>query len=406
MEEREKSKPVVSVIIPVYNLENYLDTCLDSVGRQTYGDFEAIVVDDGSTDGSQAVALSHAERDARIVVISTVNQGAARARETGIRHAQGDYICFLDGDDVWDSRMLEKLVAAIGENGGYDIVCCDYKRICKTYEAPKREMRTSDMQGLDFLVASLYHAISVTVWGRLYRRALFEKELRHYPLRLGEDSLLAGIIVNTALYSVNIAVMGGSSLINMNRTTTVFTMMKDALAGTALKGREDILIAAIAVILVIVFLVFFLKTRLGLAIRATGNNSDMVKSSSINPVFTTVIGLCVANAFTALSGCLLSQSQKSVDINIGQGMVTIALASLLIGGTLLGHGGIFARAVGMVLGSFIFRLVYTIALRFNMPAFMLKLVSSVIVVLAISGPYLKKQWPQIRRRMTHTKGGR
>jgi len=81
-------------------------------------------------------------------------------------------------------------VAAIGENGGYDIVCCDYKRICKTYEAPKREMRTSDMQGLDFLVASLYHAISVTVWGRLYRRALFEKELRHYPLRLGEDSLL------------------------------------------------------------------------------------------------------------------------------------------------------------------------------------------------------------------------
>lgn len=112
MEEREKSKPVVSVIIPVYNLENYLDTCLDSVGRQTYGDFEAIVVDDGSTDGSQAVALRHAERDARIVVISTVNQGAARARETGIRHAKGDYICFLDGDDVWDSRMLEKLVAA------------------------------------------------------------------------------------------------------------------------------------------------------------------------------------------------------------------------------------------------------------------------------------------------------
>jgi len=205
---------------------------------------------------------------------------------------------------------------------------------------------------------------------------------------------------------VNIAVMGGSSLINMNRTTTVFTMMKDTLAGTLLKGREDIIIAAIAVILVIIFLVFFLKTRLGLAIRATGNNSDMVKSSSINPVFTTVIGLCVANAFTALSGCLLSQSQKSVDINIGQGMVTIALASLLIGGTILGHGGIFVRAVGMVLGSFIFRLVYTIALRFNMPAFMLKLVSSVIVVLAISGPYLKKQWPQIRRRMTHTKGGR
>ena len=216
--------------------------------------------------------------------------------------------------------------------------------------------------------------------------------------KLGVDSLLAGIIVNTALYSVNIAVMGGSSLINMNRTETVFSMTKETLKSTPLKGRGDIVVAFIAVAIVIVFLVFFLRTRLGLAIRATGNNADMVKSSSINPVFTTIVGLCVANSFTALSGCLLSQSQKSVDINIGQGMVTIALASLLIGGTILG------RAVGMVLGSFIFRLVYTVALRFNMPAFMLKLVSSVIVVLAISGPYLKKQWPQIKRRMTHRKG--
>ena len=223
--------------------------------------------------------------------------------------------------------------------------------------------------------------------------------------KMGVDSLLAGIIVNTGLYSVNIAVMGGSSLLNMNRTTTVFTMMKDALKGTPLQGRTEILIALIAVVIVVAFLVFFLKTRLGLAIRATGNNPDMVKSSSINPVFTTIVGLCVANSFTALSGCLLAQSQKSVDINIGQGMVTIALASLLIGGTILGKGGILLRAVGMVLGAFIFRLVYTIALRLNMPAFMLKLVSSVIVVLAISGPYLKKQWPQIRRRMTHKKRG-
>ena len=223
--------------------------------------------------------------------------------------------------------------------------------------------------------------------------------------KMGVDSLLAGIIVNTGLYSINIAVMGGSSLINMNRTDTVFSMMKDVLADTPLKGRTGIIAALIAVAAVVAFLVVFLKTRLGLAIRATGNNADMVKSSSINPVFTTIIGLCIANSFTALSGCLLSQSQKSVDINIGQGMVTIALASLLIGGTILGKGGIFVRAVGMVLGSFVFRLVYTVALRFNMPAFMLKLVSSVIVILAISGPYLKRQWPQLKRRMTHKKGG-
>ena len=223
--------------------------------------------------------------------------------------------------------------------------------------------------------------------------------------KLGVESLLAGIIVNTGLYSINIAVMGGSSLLNMNKTTTVFSMMKEALSSTPFAAQTELVIGLIAVICVVAFLVFFLKTRLGLAIRATGNNADMVKSSSINPVFTTIVGLCIANSFTALSGCLLAQSQKSVDINIGQGMVTIALASLLIGGTVMGRGGILKRAVGMVLGAVIFRLVYTIALRFNMPAFMLKLVSSIIVVLAISGTYLKSLWPKIRRRLTHKKGG-
>ena len=223
--------------------------------------------------------------------------------------------------------------------------------------------------------------------------------------KLGVESLLAGIIVNTGLYSINIAVMGGSSLLNMNKTETVFTMMKSVLSGTPLSGQFDLVVAGIAVVLVIAVLVLFLKTRLGLAIRATGNNADMVRSSSINPVFTTIVGLCVSNSFTALSGCLLAQSQKSVDINIGTGMVTIALASLLIGGTVMGRGGILIRAVGMVVGAFIFRLVYTVALRLNMPAFMLKLVSSIIVVIAISGPYLKKQWPQLKRRLSHRKGG-
>ena len=193
--------------------------------------------------------------------------------------------------------------------------------------------------------------------------------------RMGVESLLAGIIVNTGLYSINIAVMGNSSLLNMNKTETVFTLSKALLKGTALAAQYKLLVALIAVVLVIVFLSLFLRTRLGLAIRATGNNPDMVRSSSINPAFTTTVGLCVANAFTALSGCLLAQSQKSVNIDIGTGMVTIALASLLIGGTFMGRGSIPKRAVGVVLGSFIFRLVYAVALRFDMPASMLKLVS-------------------------------
>ena len=217
--------------------------------------------------------------------------------------------------------------------------------------------------------------------------------------KMGIDSLLAGIIVNTGLYSINIAVMGNSSLLNMNKTETIFTTVQGWFKETPLKDYSNLIVIAAFVIVVIVFLSVFLKTRLGLAIRATGNNPAMVKSSSINPAIITIIGLAIANSFTALSGCLLAQSQKSVNIDIGSGMVTIALASLLIGNAFFGKRSITTRAIGAVIGSFIFRLVYTIALRFKMPAFMLKLVSSVIVIIAIAGPYLKKQFPLLKRRI-------
>lgn len=222
--------------------------------------------------------------------------------------------------------------------------------------------------------------------------------------KFGIDSLLSGIIVNTGLYSINIAVMSGASLLNMNKVDTVFTAMKRLLAGTPVAAQYKTFVALVAVALVIIFLTLFLRTRLGLAIRATGNNPDMVRSSSINPTFTTIVGLCIANAFTALSGCLLAQSQKSANIDIGSGMVTIALASLLIGRAFFGKGRIWVRAIGAVLGAIVFRLVYTVALRFDMPAFMLKLVSSVIVIIAISGPYLKKQLPELKRRLRHSAG--
>lgn len=224
--------------------------------------------------------------------------------------------------------------------------------------------------------------------------------------KMGVNSLLAGIIVNTALYSINIAVMGNSSILNLNKTDTVFTKALDLLRNTPLMEQYKLIVALLAVIIIGVLLALFLRTKLGLAIRATGNNPDMVRSSSINPVFTTIVGLCIANSFTALSGCLLAQSQKSVNIDIGTGMVTIALASLLIGNVFLGRKKIPLQIVGMVLGAFVFRLVYTIALRFDMSAFMLKFVSSVIVVLAISIPYLKTRFPFLKRKLDQRFGRR
>ncbi|WP_296968912.1 ABC transporter permease [uncultured Eubacterium sp.] len=215
---------------------------------------------------------------------------------------------------------------------------------------------------------------------------------------LGIDSLLAGIVVNTGLYSINIAVMKKSSLLNLNSADTVFSLLKAKLDGTALEGKQTLIIAVLAVFLIVLFLSLFLKTKLGLSIRATGNNPDMVKSSSINPIVTTIIGLCIANSFTALSGCLLAQSQKQAEINIGTGMVTVALASLLIGGVFVRRGKIPLRAIGAVIGAVVFRLVYQIAIGLHMPPFMLKFVSSVIVIIAIAGPYLKTKMPEYIRK--------
>ena len=212
--------------------------------------------------------------------------------------------------------------------------------------------------------------------------------------KMGIDSLLAGIVVNTALFSINIAIMGGSSLLNMNKTETIFTILKQQLNNTFLSSKQNIIIAIFFVLIILILLNLFLKTRLGIAIRATGNNMDMVKTSSINPDIMIVIGLCLSSGITALSGCLLAQSQKSVNIDIGSGILTISLASLLIGRTVYNKSSILIRSICVVLGSILFRLIYTFALRLNVPAYMLRLISSIIVVLAIYLPYLKNKYSQ------------
>ncbi len=205
--------------------------------------------------------------------------------------------------------------------------------------------------------------------------------------RMGIESILAGIIVNTALYTVNIAVMGFASNVNLFGCDTIFSFGKELIGGEWYK----LIIVLLIVCVVGVLIALFLNTRLGLSIRATGDNADMVRASSINPTFTITVGLCVANAMTALSGGILAQYQKSCDINLGTGMVTIALASLIIGETLIGKGSVVRRVIGVVLGSCLYRFIVSVAIRMNVPAECLKLVSALIVAVAIAFPYLRKK---------------
>ena len=198
-------------------------------------------------------------------------------------------------------------------------------------------------------------------------------------------SILAGIITNTGLYTVNLAAMGFSSNVNLLRNDTVFTLLKPLLGGV-----YRLIPSALIAILAAAMLVLFLKTRLGLSIRATGDNPDMVRASSINTGFTITVGLCLSNSLTALSGALLAQYQKTADINLGNGMVIIGLASLIIGESLFPKGKLWMKAAGAVIGSLLYRFILAIALRLDLPSECLKLISAVIVALAIGLPALKK----------------
>ena len=213
--------------------------------------------------------------------------------------------------------------------------------------------------------------------------------------RLGVPSILAGIVTNTGLYTINLMAMGWKSNASLLGVDTIFTMLRDAGVGW---GYHDLLLAAVVTIVAGALLYLFLGTRLGLSIRATGDNRDMVRASSVNPTFTITVGLCVANALTALSGAMVGQYQKTVDINSGTGIVVIGLACLIIGETVLGRRTVFKGIIAVMLGSILYRFIYAIVFYTKVvPVECLKLLTAVIVGLAIAAPSIKK-WAAFQKR--------
>ena len=213
--------------------------------------------------------------------------------------------------------------------------------------------------------------------------------------RLGVPSILAGIITNIGLYTINLMVMGWSANVSLLKTETIFSLLQK----TGIGGDwYEALLAICVTVLAGALLVYFLGTRLGLSIRATSNNIDMVRASSINPTFTITVGLCIANALTALSGAMVGQYQNTADINGGTGIVVIGLACLIIGETVLGRRGVARGVIATVIGSIIYRFIYAIVLYTKiMPVQGLKLVTAVIVALAIAFPTIRK-WAAFQTR--------
>ena len=204
--------------------------------------------------------------------------------------------------------------------------------------------------------------------------------------KLKIPSILAGIITNTGLYTVNLAVMGFSSNVSMVKADTMFSLVKPYLG-----SFYKLIPAAVLTVAVGILLTLFLKTRLGLSIRATGDNPDMVRASSLDPTFTVTVGLCLSNALTALSGAMVGQYQKTVDINSGTGIVVIGLACLIIGETILGRRTVYKGILAALVGSVVYRFIYAVVFYTKVvPVECLKLLTAVIVALAIAAPGLRR----------------
>lgn len=189
--------------------------------------------------------------------------------------------------------------------------------------------------------------------------------------------LLSGILTMTGLYSVNLMIMGNVPTISLFDKMTIFNGLDNFAYG------KLVVIYGIVVVIVVV-LNLFLKTQLGLALRACGDNEDMVKASSIDTDKMKVLGLAIANGFVSMSGAVFAQHQSFGDVNSGIGMMVIGLASIIVGMTIIKNEKIIFQLVAVVFGAVFYRGVLTVALQLGIPSGYLKLLSALLVVLAIA----------------------
>lgn len=198
--------------------------------------------------------------------------------------------------------------------------------------------------------------------------------------KLKIQPLLAGILVMLGIYSINLRIMGNKSNIALTKSDTIYKMAK----GLFPSGYSSLIVGVIILGIVSTMLFFFLKTRLGFALRATGDNEDMVRASGINSDNMKIMGLSLSNGLVGLAGGMLAQYQSYADIGMGVGMVVIGLASVIIGEAVFGSKSLFKRLLAVAMGAVLYRLIISIALNLGMPANDLKLVSAIIVTLALA----------------------
>ena len=207
--------------------------------------------------------------------------------------------------------------------------------------------------------------------------------LLHTQLKI--PALLSGILTMIALYSVNLRIMGKAN-VSLLKMDTVYTAFENL--GLS-RNNAVMVLGLICVIAVISILYWFFGTEIGCAIRATGNNPNMVRAQGINTDITTILGLVISNGLVALSGGLIAQNQGFSDVQMGTGSIVIGLASVIIGEVLFGKKNFYSRLVSLALGAITYRIIIALVLKMGMPANDLKLFTAITVAVALSLPTIK-----------------
>jgi putative ABC transport system permease protein len=207
--------------------------------------------------------------------------------------------------------------------------------------------------------------------------------------KLRIPALLASILVMVGLYSINLRVMGGAN-VSLLRETTIFSLTSQLL-GLETRIAYQLMVAGVLAVIVFFILNWFLRTEIGLALRATGDNEQMVRGAGVDTDKTTILGVSIANGLVALGGAVVAQGQGFADVGMGIGMIVMGLASVIIGEALFRPKGVARLLLATLGGTFVYRLVISVALRLGMAPSDLKLITAVIVIIALAVPYLQKK---------------
>ena len=204
-------------------------------------------------------------------------------------------------------------------------------------------------------------------------------------------AILAGILTQISLWSVNLRIMGGKSNLPLLKTTTLISGVSDTFNIT--QAQASILAGLILAVLIIAVLYWFFGTELGSALRATGNNEDMIRALGVNTNKMKLFGLMLSNALVSFSGALVCQHQKYADINMGRGAIVIGLAAIVIGEVLMGRLINFAcKLSSVVVGSVVYFLIRAIVLQIGLQTNDMNLFTAVFVAAALSFPVLMAKW--------------